>query len=107
ADEITRQLDHVQPDADELGWIYESLVAPEERRRLGHFQTPAPIVDLMVRWSVRDSTDRVLDPGVGAGVFLAAAYDRLRMLGAPATSVLRQLCGVDVNPIAVTMSSLA
>ncbi len=106
-DQIARQITHAQLEADGIGRIYESLVAPEERRRLGHFQTPAPIVDLMVRWTVRCATDRVLDPGVGAGVFLAAAYDRLRKLGAQPASAVAQLYGVDINPIAVTMSSLA
>ena len=106
-DDITQQIEQARPDAEELGRIYETIVAPEERRRLGHFQTPAAIVDLMVRWAVRNATDTVLDPGVGAGVFLAAAHDRLRRLGARPVRVLTQLCGIDVNPIAVTMASLA
>src|SRR5262249_40701983 len=62
---------------------------------------------LMVRWTARRATDSVLDPGVGAGVFLAVAYDQLRRLGAPPANILPQLYGVDINPVAVTMSSFA
>jgi len=43
------------------------------RRLLGQFWTPDPIAELMVRWALRDTPGRFLDPGAGPLTFLHAA----------------------------------
>lgn len=43
------------------------------RRALGQFWTPAPIAELMVRWTLQDRPGRFLDPAAGPLTFLAAA----------------------------------
>lgn len=103
---IARQVEEARPGPEDLGRVYEALVPPEERRRLGHFQTPSAVVTLMVQWAIHNNAATVLDPGVGAGVFLESAFARLRTLSRPAAVAVKQLYGVDVNPIAVAMTAL-
>lgn len=42
------------------------------RKSLGSFYTPPEVADRLVRWVVRSSSDRLLDPACGDGRFLAA-----------------------------------
>ena len=58
--------------------------APKKQRRQGGYYTPTPIAELMVRASFRalqrrdmGKSARVLDPAVGAGVFLLTAFREL------------------------------
>jgi adenine-specific DNA-methyltransferase len=43
-----------------------------QAKRLGQFFTPASVASTLVRWSIRQDTDRILDPSCGNGEFLAA-----------------------------------
>ena len=88
---------------DVLGKLYEHLV-PQEERRLGEFYTPKPIAEFMVAWAVRDAGSEVLDPGVGSGTFLIEAVQRLRSMGVERP--VKRVVGVDVNPLAVLMTTL-
>ncbi len=47
----------------------------------GAYYTDRPVADFLVRWAIRSTGDRVLDPSFGAGVFLHAAWGRLSELG--------------------------
>lgn len=67
------------------------------RKQLGAFYTPQAMADKLVDWAVRSPVDRVLDPSFGGLVFLSAARDRLRLLGAPASAIPAQLYGADVD----------
>jgi tRNA1(Val) A37 N6-methylase TrmN6 len=94
--------------SDRLGQLYEELMPPEERRRLGEFYTPKPIAEFMVGWAVRARGDYILDPGVGSGTFLMEAFHTLKGLGAEVSQGLsRQLYGVDINPLAVLMATIS
>ena len=92
--------------SDELSKLYEELVPQEERRRLGEFYTPKPIAEFMVRWILRERSDYVLDPGVGSGTFLIEALHRLEALGSSTSKAVSQLYGVDINPLAVLMTTI-
>lgn len=50
----------------------QSAVLRKSRKNLGQFFTPAEVADTLVRWAVRQSTDRLLDPSCGDGGFLAS-----------------------------------
>jgi tRNA1(Val) A37 N6-methylase TrmN6 len=93
--------------SDRLGQLYEELMPPEERRRLGEFYTPRPIAEFMVGWAVRGRGDYVLDPCVGSGTFLMEAFHTLKALSAEVSHGLpNQLYGVDINPLAVLMTTI-
>lgn len=107
---------------DIIGFIYEELIPGEERHQLGQFYTPRPIAELIVKWCVRNSDDKILDPGCGSGTFLVEAYKRLAELKLKKPynqikhvpedvhrQILKQLYGVDINefPTHLTTMNLA
>lgn len=50
------------------------------RKARGAFFTPAPIAEFMVRWAVRSSRDRIMDPACGNAAFLLPVTHRLSEL---------------------------
>jgi len=83
------------------------------RRALGEHYTPGWLVDLvMERVAFEPRTDSLLDPTRGAGVFLAKAMARIRIAssrqGRPLLrEILRRVRGIELNPLAVSLSRLA
>jgi adenine-specific DNA-methyltransferase len=73
----------------------ESLLA---RKARGAFFTPPPIAQFLAGWAVaKDPHARVLDPTCGDGIFLRAAGERLRELGASPEAIRAQLSGADID----------
>ncbi|MFP3144734.1 MAG: N-6 DNA methylase [Caldisphaera sp.] len=119
-DDLINLIDEVGAEriGDIIGYIYEQLIPAEERHRLGQFYTPPAVVRLIVRWSVRNPEDKVLDPGCGSGTFLIEAYSRLYELktgktiseGRPSKEVheaiLNQLYGIDINPFPLQLTAM-
>ena len=70
---------------------------PAEKLRGGYY-TPELVSEWLCAWAIQTSRDRVLEPGCGDGVFLAAAASRLLQLGARKQDVARQLAGVEIAP---------
>ncbi|HEX6898708.1 MAG TPA: N-6 DNA methylase [Thermoanaerobaculia bacterium] len=78
--------------------------APIERRQrksLGAFYSPRPLVEPMVAWAVHRPEQSVLDPSCGDGVFLETAARRLRELGTGREGTAALLHAIDLNPEAV------
>jgi len=71
--------------------------ALSRKKELGAFYTPPAIARALTDWALRSPRDRALDPSFGGFVFLAAARDRLRALGASNDDVAEQLFGVDLD----------
>ena len=102
--------------ADVIGRVYEDLIPPDERHRLGQYYTPPPIVDLIVELCVKSPDDKVLDPGCGSGSFLVKAYHKLRDLKKKKNpfakdedlhqELLNQVYGIDINPFPTQLSSM-
>ncbi|MGC9014801.1 MAG: N-6 DNA methylase, partial [Thermoproteota archaeon] len=94
--------------SDVIGFIYENLIPPEERHRLGQFYTPPPIAELIVKWAVRSPEDKVLDPAVGSGTFLIKAYQRLKELNKEVSheKILKQLYALDINPFPAHLTAM-
>ncbi|HEX5853499.1 MAG TPA: N-6 DNA methylase, partial [Solirubrobacteraceae bacterium] len=63
----------------------------------GAFFTPPPIAEFLGRWAIRSGDARVLDPTCGESVFLLAAAERLKDLGATSTGIAAQLTGIDLH----------
>jgi adenine-specific DNA methylase len=74
----------------------------ESAKEYGAFYTRQDVAQFLVRWAVRSECDLVLDPSSGGGVFLHAAVERLRSLGAdPARAVF----GIELDPTAHAASA--
>jgi adenine-specific DNA-methyltransferase len=68
------------------------------RKARGAFFTPPAIAQFLTDWAIADNPRaQVLDPTCGDGVFLLAAGERLRHLGAPTAAIRSHLTGVDVH----------
>lgn len=90
--------DFTQLPYEVIGTIFQRLIAPSERHKLGQYFTPADVVDLINAFCIRDPNARVLDPGCGAGSFLVRGYSRLKYLD-PSRShneLLDALWGIDI-----------
>jgi type I restriction-modification system DNA methylase subunit len=85
--------------ADVVGLIFQKLISPEERHRLGqHFTGPDP-VDLINSFCIRKADAFVLDPACGSGSFLVRAYYRKRTMNGdrPHSRLLHELYGADIG----------
>ena len=60
-----------------------------QQKRSGAYYTPESVAATLVRWAVRRSTDRLLDPSCGDGRFLAAHANAV---------------GVDRDPVACVLA---
>lgn len=103
---------------------YQRAHTPEDQHREGGYYTPRPIADLMVRGAFhalqrdgRAHEARILDPAVGAGVFVLTAFrqlvaERWRHDGVrPDTQTLRailydQIAGFDINEAGLRFTAL-
>ncbi len=84
--------------ADVIGLIFQKLISPEERHRLGqHFTGPDP-VDLINSFCIRTADSVVLDPACGSGSFLVRAYYRKRAMNdrRQHSQLLHELFGADI-----------
>jgi SAM-dependent methyltransferase len=98
---------------DVMKVLYESVITPETRHRLGEYYTPDWLAEHMVAEFVEDPlSQRVLDPGCGSGTFLFHAarryLDIADQAGIPSAQALvgvtEHVLGMDVHPVAVTLA---
>ncbi len=61
-----------------IGNVFQRLIAPDERHKLGQYFTRSEVVDLINAFCIRSADAAVLDPGCGAGTFLVRAYAHLK-----------------------------
>ena len=99
--------------------LYEAIIPPEERRRLGEYYTPQWLARAMVQELVTDPlAQRVLDPACGSGTFIAEAVkhyidaaeseDALQLHPREVLLRLREaVTGIDVHPVAVHLARTA
>lgn len=89
--------DRILAGADVLGAEFCRMRAAPLRRKTGATYTPPAIVEAMISWAagIDAAPERVIEPGVGSGRFLAAAADRFP--GA-------RLIGIDIDPLALLIA---
>ena len=63
-----------------MGRIFENLIPPDERHRLGQFYTNSNVVDFINAFCIEKQDSVVLDAGCGAGTFLVRAYNQKRLM---------------------------
>lgn len=96
-------------EAADLGWIHERALDTDRRHREGVHYTPAAVALRLAELTIGgDREVTVCDPAVGGGAFLLAAADHLRSLGVdPAEIVGERLWGIDLDPVAVSVATVA
>jgi len=104
--EDVERYDFTRFDYEVIGRIFERLIAPDERHKLGQYFTPSYVVDLINTFCIRSVDNVVLDPSCGAGTFLVRAYSRLKRLdsGKNHEELLEQLWGIDIARYPAHMS---
>jgi type I restriction-modification system DNA methylase subunit len=92
----------------DIGRIFDSLIPPNERHKLGQYYTRDDVVDLVNNLCIRNSRSSVADFGCGAGTFLVRAYARLRQLDPRKThaQALNQVFGIDISKFASLLSTI-
>ncbi|NKS55476.1 N-6 DNA methylase [Rhodococcus hoagii] len=107
------RFDWTKVEHDVLKILYESVIAPAERRRLGEYYTPDWLAERVVEETVTDPLgSRVADPSCGSGTFLFHAVRRYLHAadnaGTPTAiavnDVTAHVIGMDVHPVAVTLA---
>jgi hypothetical protein len=94
-----------------IGYLYESSLSREPRKRSGSFYTPTRLVEGVVSAALAgrdgDKELRVCDPAMGAGAFLIGVGRRLVQSDQPAERrrvAERCLFGVDISPLAAAVA---
>ncbi len=109
--EVLAKYDFSKLGYEIIGRICEKLIPEEERHILGQYFTNPDIVDLILRFCLRYETDKVLDPGCGAGTFLVRAYQHKKLMNQRLTheEILKTLWGNDIAkfPAHLTAINLA
>jgi len=101
ADFVTAFIDQIghydfsKLDHDIIGGIFESLIREEERHKMGQYFTDPRVVDMILAYSLRQKSDRILDPGCGSGTFLVRAHTRMKEYGLSHQKILERLWGID------------
>jgi hypothetical protein len=85
---------------DPLSPLYASLLPRNLRHILGEVYTPCWLAEMLLRDAEWSPGTRVLDPFGGSGAFALAALRIGSQAGAAPVELLRDVCLVDLNPIA-------
>jgi len=76
----------------------ESLKSEENlHRSLGSVYTPLDFAQFLTSWAIRNAEQKVLDIGIGEGVFVFAAYEQLKELGAKEFEAQQQIYGAEID----------
>jgi SAM-dependent methyltransferase len=98
-------------DEDIFKEIYQEIVKRGDRHRIGEYYTPEWLAELTLNEAVSAMDPKrekkcfsVLDPACGSGTFLTNAVAMLRKNGCSLDEVLDNICGIDLNPLAVAIA---
>ena len=108
---VVEWFDWTQNSKEVAPTLYQNVITPEERKRLGEYYTP--------RWLAKEITEtvvdaplsqRVLDPSCGSGTFIETAVERIlnHSGNLSRTETLKKLqeniVGIDIHPVAVQLA---
>jgi type I restriction-modification system DNA methylase subunit len=99
--------------SDLIGAIYEELIDPADRHKLGQYFTPDRLVDLILAFCVKTPDDKILDPACGTGSFLLRGYNLFAYLNRLAGKtthlhrrLLNQVWGFDISPFPAELATI-
>jgi hypothetical protein len=102
-------------DHDVLKALYQSVIEPETRHRLGEYYTPDWLAHRIIEHVVTEPlTCRVMDPACGSGTFLFHAVRKFleaadldgRPLKRAVGEVGEHVFGMDLHPVAVVLAQV-
>lgn len=100
--EIIKNSPKIENDFDFIKIIYEELFPRELRHSMGEFYTPDWLAEFTVRELIKEDgapfKKTYLDPTCGSGTFL---YTVLRLFPKQQGNLIKQIFGVDINPLSV------
>jgi len=83
--------------------LYEFLVEPPVRRKLGEYYTPIWLVEMLINeFDVKEKI--VLDPFCGSGTFLIKTFYKKIKEGEKPEKALNEIVGFDINPLAISVA---
>jgi hypothetical protein len=83
--------------------LYEFLIEPKTRRRIGEYYTPLWLVEMIINeFDVKGKI--ILDPFCGSGTFLVKAFHKKVELEESPDDALNEVVGFDINPLAVAVA---
>ncbi|MGC9086907.1 MAG: N-6 DNA methylase, partial [Thermoproteota archaeon] len=83
--------------------LYEFLVEPNTRRKIGEYYTPLWLVELILNeFNLKDKL--ILDPFCGSGTFLVKAFHKKVEEGEEPENAFDEVIGFDINPLAVAVA---
>ena len=83
--------------------LYEELIDPDTRRKIGEYYTPPWLADFILEHlELKGKT--VLDPFCGSGSFLVKAFHKKVDSGEDVTNAYNSVIGWDMNPLATTIA---
>ncbi|MBI4738691.1 SAM-dependent DNA methyltransferase [Candidatus Woesearchaeota archaeon] len=90
--------DFAKIGVDIIGRIFEGLIPAKERHNLGQFFTNPDIVDIILRFCMKNEKDKVFDPSCGTGTFLVRAYQHKKLMNRRLghEDILKTLWGTDI-----------
>jgi len=93
---------------DIIGRIFERLIPPSERHKLGQYFTNPDIVDLIIKFCLKHEEDKVFDPSCGAGTFLVRAYQHKKLINQNLSheKILDDLWGDDIAKFPATLATI-
>ncbi|HIC10539.1 MAG TPA: SAM-dependent DNA methyltransferase [Campylobacterales bacterium] len=106
----SKKYDFSKMKEDIIGRIFEELIKPDERHKLGQYFTSSAVVKTINSFTIRRGNEKVLDPSCGSGAFLISAYERKKRLGnRDHAKLLSEIYGVDISsyPVFLSMLNLA
>ncbi|MCP5061146.1 MAG: N-6 DNA methylase, partial [Ignavibacteriae bacterium] len=94
---------------DVIGELFEEIIDPNERHRLGQYFTNEDLVDLIIGFTVQDENKIYADPTCGSGTFLIRLYDRLKFRSAQKlkhNELLSRIWGIDIGKFPAELSTI-
>jgi len=105
---VLRQYDFSKLGYEIIGRVFEKLIPQDERHNLGQYFTNPDVVDIILRFCLKQDDDKILDPACGAGTFLVRAYQHKKLANQRLSheGVLNTLWGNDVAKFPAHLSTI-
>jgi hypothetical protein len=84
---------------DVIGEVFEELIPPDHKHRLGQYFTREDLVDFILGFVVRTPQGTYIDPTCGSGTFLNRLYSRIKWqanYNKSHAELLSQIWGIDI-----------